>query len=73
MAIDWMKIRIKILPDNSTKVVDIEQGSTINDILKKIQLKPDAIIVLRGDIPIPVDDVLTDEQELSIIQVASGG
>jgi len=73
MAIDWMKIRIKILPDNSTKVVDIEQGSTINDLLKKIQLKPDAIIVLRNDFPIPVDDVLTDEQEIHIIQVASGG
>ena len=68
-----MKIRIKILPENSTKIVDIASRSTINDILKKIQRKPDAIIVLKDDIPVPVDDVLTDEQELCIIQVASGG
>jgi sulfur carrier protein len=68
-----MKIRIIILPENSTKEVDIEPGSSVNDLLMNIQLKPDAIIVLRDNIPIPVDDILTEEQELRIVQVASGG
>ncbi len=43
------------------------------DLLKKINLKPDNIIILRDNTPVPVDDILTDEQELTIIQVASGG
>ena len=68
-----MKIHVKILPKNATEEIDIERGSKMYDLLKKINLKPDNIIILRGNTPVPVDDVLTNEQELTIIQVASGG
>ena len=68
-----MKITVKILPENSTKEIDLKSGSKVYDLLKKIQLRPDALIVLKGNMPIPVDDILGEEQELSIVQVASGG
>ena len=64
---------MKILPKNVTDEIDIKSGSKMYDLLKKINLKPDNIIILRGNTPVPVDDILTDEQELTIIQVASGG
>ena len=51
----------------------MKKGSTVTDLLQKIHLKPDAIIVMRDDMPIPVDDGLDDEEELKIIHVASGG
>ena len=68
-----MKIHVKILPKNVTDEIDIKSGSKMYDLLKKINLKPDNIIILRDNTPVPVDDILTDEQELTIIQVASGG
>ena len=68
-----MKIKVKILPDNSMKEIDVKPGSKVYDLLKKIQLKPDALIVLKGNTPVPVDDILKDDQELSILKVASGG
>ena len=68
-----MKIHIKLLPKNVTDGIDLECGSKMYDLLKKINLKPDNIIILRGNTPVPVDDILTNEQELTIIQVASGG
>jgi len=68
-----VKICVKILPKNATEEIDVEHGSKMYDLLKKINLKPDNIIILRGNTPVPVDDILTDEQELTIIQVASGG
>ena len=68
-----MKIHVKILPKNVTDEIDIKSGSKMYDLLKKINLKPDNIIILRGNTPVPVDDILTNEQELTIIQVASGG
>ena len=68
-----MKICVKILPKNATEEIDVEHGSKMYDLLKKINLKPDNIIILRGNTPVPVDDILTNEQELTIIQVASGG
>ena len=68
-----MKITVKILPENSTKEIDLKSGSKVYDLLKKIQLRPDALIVLKDNMPIPVDDILGEGQELSILQVASGG
>ena len=68
-----MKIHIKLLPKNVTDEIDLECGSKMYDLLKKINLKPDNIIILRDNTPVPVDDILTEEQELVIIQVASGG
>ena len=68
-----MKIKIKLSRTNETKELTTEEGTTINDVLKKINLKPDTIIVMNKDKPIPIDDEIKDEQELTIIQVSSGG
>ena len=73
IGIDSMKITVKILPLNSIKEVDLKSGLKVYDILKKINLRPDTCIVLKGNTPIPVDEILDEEQELSILQVASGG
>ncbi len=68
-----LKIHVNILPNNISKEIVIENGLKMYDLLKKIDLKPDNIIILRGNTPVPVDDVITEEQDLTIIQVASGG
>jgi len=68
-----VKINVKILRTKLIKKVNLEKGSTVYDLLKKLNLKPDTIIVMNNNMPIPVDDVLEDEQNLSIIQVSSGG
>ncbi|UCF13300.1 MAG: hypothetical protein JSW06_03330 [Thermoplasmatales archaeon] len=68
-----MKITVKILPLNSIKEVNLKPGSKVYDVLKKINLRPDTTIVLKGNTPIPIDEILGEEQELSILQVASGG
>ncbi|MCU0851613.1 MAG: hypothetical protein MUC80_10155 [Candidatus Thermoplasmatota archaeon] len=58
--------------DTST-VVELKKGETVEILLKKLHLRADAVIVMRGSTPIPVDDALEDEQSLQILQVASGG
>ncbi|DAC71809.1 MAG TPA: hypothetical protein DSN98_08475 [Thermoplasmata archaeon] len=68
-----MKIKVKIVPRNVSQEVDVAVGATVLDLLRTIHLRPDAFIVLKNNIPIPVDDVLGDEQELCLLQVASGG
>jgi len=73
IGIGSMKIKVKIVPSNITKELTIKSGSTIIEILQAMNLKPDAFIVLRDKTPIPVDDVLTKNQELELFQVASGG
>jgi sulfur carrier protein ThiS len=73
MGIDSMKISVTILPDNSFKEVDIKSGSIIYDLLKKINLNPDALIILKDNKPIPIDDILKEDEKLTILKVASGG
>lgn len=68
-----MKITVKIKRVNETKHVELKEKSTIQELLEKINIKPDTVIVLSGNKPIPIDDILVDGQELTILQVASGG
>jgi len=68
-----VKIKIKLSRTNETKEIELQTGSTVNDVLKKINLKPDTVIVMSNDKPVPVDEVLIDGQDLTILQVSSGG
>jgi sulfur carrier protein ThiS len=68
-----MKVKITRVPQDTSTVVDINKGDKVEILLKRLRLRSDAVIVMRGSTPIPVDDTLQDEQELCILQVASGG
>ena len=68
-----MKITIKISRSNEIKTIDLEKGSKIQDVLTKINMKPDTLIVLNKNKPIPIDDEVKDGDELTILQVSSGG
>ncbi|MEM4259127.1 MAG: MoaD/ThiS family protein [Candidatus Thermoplasmatota archaeon] len=68
-----MKIKITILPSNLKKEVEITKDSTVSDLLKKMNIKPDTVIVLVDKKPVPIDDLIGDVQELELLQVASGG
>ena len=68
-----MKVKITRVPQDTSSVVDTEKGETVQMLLKRLHLRSDAVIVLQGSVPIPVDDTLDDEKELRILQVASGG
>ena len=68
-----MKIQVKFSRTNSTKTIEIETGSSVEDLLIKLNLRPDTLIVMSKDQPIPIDDELNEGQELTILQVSSGG
>ena len=68
-----MKIKVNLSRTGEIREISLDVGSTVEDILRKIKLKPDTTIVLSDNTPIPIDDVLTQDQELTIIQVSSGG
>ena len=68
-----MKIKVKLSRNSTIKELNLETKSTVEDLLKKIGLKPDTLIVMNKGAPIPIDNILKDGQELTIIQVSSGG
>jgi sulfur carrier protein ThiS len=68
-----VKITIKISRNNEIKTIDLEKGSKIQDVLTKINMKPDTLIVMNKNKPIPIDDEVKEGDELTILQVSSGG
>ena len=68
-----MKIKVKIVPRNVKQEVEVKDGSTAADLLRIMKLRPDGFIVLRNNTPIPIDEVVNEGQELTLLQVASGG
>jgi len=68
-----VKITVKLSRIKETKEIHLETGSTVNDLLREMNLKPDTLIVMSNNTPIPVDNALKDGQEVAIIQVSSGG
>jgi len=68
-----VNVTVKLSRNNETKKIELEPGSKAEDILKKINLKPDTVIIMHNDKPMPIDEELKDGQELTILQVSSGG
>jgi sulfur carrier protein ThiS len=73
MGFDSMKVFITIIPTNEQTTLLLKDGSTIMELLKQIQYKPHATIVLHNNIPVPEDDIVIDGEEYQVIPVASGG
>jgi len=69
-----MKVTVHILPTRKEKkVVDLKNGSSAEDLIRSLGLYPDGWIPVKGDHPIPLDERLTDGDELKLIAVVSGG
>jgi sulfur carrier protein ThiS len=59
--------------DRKAKEIRLPEGSTVETMLDSLGLYPDAHIVVRGKIPVPIDSSLVDGDQLRIVKVASGG
>ena len=68
-----MEVKVKLLRTGETKEIEILEGSLVKDLLAKINIKPDTSIVIIEEKPVPIDERLNDNEELTIIQVSSGG
>lgn len=68
-----MKIRVTFSRTKDTKAIEMKPGLTLEDVLKKLDVKPDTVITISKNKPVPIDDYVEEGQELTIIQVASGG
>lgn len=68
-----MKIQVTIFDDKSTEVLELPENSTAYEVIKRLKLQPDILIVTRNDQPIPIDEGLNDQDELKLIRVISGG
>jgi sulfur carrier protein ThiS len=68
-----LNIRVKVLAGGVTeKSIDIEHGSTYNDVLVCLKINPETVIVMVDSRPVPVDEIVSTDY-LEILRVVSGG
>ncbi len=68
-----MKIKVKMLPKNTIQEIEVSPGTTVSELLQKIHLGPGPFVVLRNNIRISSEYELNNDDDLSILQVISGG
>jgi len=69
-----MRIEIKLYPENKTIALDFKvESATVMDVLSRLNIKPDTVVVIKDNDPIPIDEGVKDGDKLKIIKVASGG
>jgi sulfur carrier protein ThiS len=62
------------LPKTKEKIkLEFEKVLTVEQVLKKLNLKPDTVIVMSKNRPIPIDNEVKEGHEFTILQVSSGG
>ena len=55
-----MKIQVIPFDETTKKIVELQDHAKVEDLLKKLELLPDEILVTRQEIPIPLDEELND-------------
>jgi len=68
-----MQILAELFPQRTETTLALESGATGGDLLRALRLPLDAHLLVRGDVPIPIDEPLRDGERIRVIGVVSGG
>lgn len=66
-------MKINVQHEGKSEEICLDEGSTAEVLLACMGLLPDAYIILKGNIPVPIDCILIDGDSIKLIKVASGG
>ena len=65
-----MKIEVEMRGER--KILEMEKGATGEDLLEKLNLSPDSVLIIVDGKPVPYKSSI-DGKSIRIIRVASGG
>jgi sulfur carrier protein len=64
-----MKVKLR----NPDRVVEVLGPSTVLDLLKRLEIVPEAVLVIRDSTLLTRDERLSDTDEIEVRPVLSGG
>jgi sulfur carrier protein ThiS len=68
-----MNVTVSKLPRGETSEEEVPEGASAHDLVRQLGLPSAAVLVLRSGRPIPIDEPLSEGDEMEVIYVASGG
>ncbi|MCS7118999.1 MAG: MoaD/ThiS family protein [Archaeoglobaceae archaeon] len=68
-----MKLKLKFVGFNKKEeVLEFKERKKYFEILEELNINPETVVLVKGSIPVPVDDFV-EEGELMVVRVISGG
>ena len=64
-----MKVKLR----NPDRIVDVSGPATVTDLLRELDIVPEAVLVIRNATLLTRDESLTETDELEVRPVLSGG
>jgi sulfur carrier protein ThiS len=64
---------VKVKLRNPDRVVDVDGPCSVADMLRRLEVVPEAVLVIRGGTLLTRDEVLADADEIEVRPVLSGG
>ncbi len=64
---------MKVLLNHPVREVEMKGPRRVRELLKELDLLPEAVLVVRGDELVTEDDMLRDDDHIEIRPVMSGG
>jgi sulfur carrier protein len=64
---------VKVKLRNPERVVELAGGRRVRDVLEELGMSPDTVLVIRRGELITREDPLTDQDEIEVRPVISGG
>jgi len=64
---------VKVRLRNPKREVDIDGPVRVHALLERLQINRETVLVIRGDTLVPGDVLLSDDDEVEIRPVISGG
>ena len=68
-----MKIKVKFIGfQKKEEVLEVEDGVRYSELLKKLNINPETVVIVKDGLPVPIDDVV-ESGDIAIVRVISGG
>ena len=68
-----MRVIAELFPARETRAVELPEDASGYDLMRQLGLAPDVHLLVRADVPIPIDEKLRDGERVRVISVVSGG
>ena len=68
-----MQINVFFDRENKEKIVEVDENSSVKDLLGKMKINPVTVIVSRDNNILTEDEKINDRDKIKLISVISGG
>lgn len=72
-ALNRMRVKVFIQRLRETRVLDLDENSRIEDLLKNLRISPSEVVPIKNGVIVAEKEAVRDGDEIKLLSVVSGG